>query len=94
MQTFDSYNMRLNTNKTKIMITSKDSNINEQCFVKGCQLQRVPKLTYLDACLNEKWDQAYEIRDRIEKARPTFNKINILCDMDLSLNIRIRKHRY
>lgn len=90
-ETCSRYNMRLNTNKTKVMVVSKDSNNNARFYIDGTQIQKTAVITYLGVQLNENWDQTKEIKIRIEKARTTFNKMRtVLCNMKLNIQLRTR----
>ena len=85
------YSMRLNIGKTKIMIISKNQNINHQFLLNNEVLTRVQNFTYLGCNLNEEWDHSREICIRIEKARGMFYKMKtVLCNMHLNIHIRLR----
>ena len=87
----DMYNMRLNTNKTHVMVISKNRSNRRQIYANGSLLHTVSSTTYLGTQLNEKWDQSQEIRIRIEKARTAFNRMrNVLCNMKINLHLRTR----
>ena len=87
----ESYNMRLNTEKTKVMTISKNVNNDDFFQVNGSQIQTVPSIKYLGVHLNENWDQSKEIIIRIGRTRASFNKMwTLLCNMKLNLQLRTR----
>lgn len=87
----ENYNMRLNTNKTKVMIISKANPPNGQFYVRGTPIETVTTIKYLGTQLNNDWEQVREIRIRIEKARSYFNRMRtVLCNMKLNLILRTR----
>lgn len=74
--------MCLNLTKTKIMVASKDNNINNRYYGNNVQIQRVSQtISYLGTDLNEIWDIPREIITGIEKEpeRPPTERLE--CDM-------------
>uniref|UniRef100_A0A8D8VC16 Craniofacial development protein 2 n=1 Tax=Cacopsylla melanoneura TaxID=428564 RepID=A0A8D8VC16_9HEMI len=86
------YNMKLNTSKTKIMIVKKRPGICRYVFnVEGEPLEQVSSYKYLGTYVNQDWGHKHEIKIRIEMARTSFNRMRpVLCNMHLNLNTRIR----
>lgn len=68
----EEYKLKLNTQKTKYMIISKNRN--------------GQRAEYLGSNINEDWDPSREIKIRLERARATFPKMRkMLHSYDLSL---------
>ncbi|CAG9832453.1 unnamed protein product [Diabrotica balteata] len=60
--------MALNTNKTKIMVVSKNKIEEDSIYAKGKLLGSVHRYQFLGCELNEEWDRRTEIKQRIEIA--------------------------
>lgn len=74
--------MCLNVTKTKIVVASKDNNINNRFYGNGIQIQRVsPTISYLGTNLNEIWDKSLEIITGIEKEPEWSPTERWQCDM-------------
>lgn len=87
------YNMHLNTNKTKVMIVSKQDT-DGQFHANGSRLQMATSINYLGTFLNDKWEQINEIKIRIEKSRAAFNRMRkVLCNLNIGLHLRVRALR-
>lgn len=82
--------MLLNANKTKVVVVSSDTNVEEQFHVNGFQIQTVTT-RYLGIEFNDRWDQSQEIKIRIEKAQTALNRMRkVLCSMKTNLQLRTR----
>lgn len=85
------YGLKVNINKTKFMIISKNTNTRGQLFIRNIPIQRVSEFTYLGTVVNEQWDHSQEIKVRIEKARSAFKSMDKLFKShNLNLEIKIR----
>ena len=89
------YGLRLNVNKAKYMIVSKQNAPQDNgIYIDGAPLERVERLTYLGSSINDKWDPSSEIKIRIERARSTFIKMRkTLCSHNLTLSLRMKMVR-
>ena len=86
-----SHGLKININKTKFMIISKQNIENIRIQVEDQNIERVRRFKYLGCWLNDKWDPDEEIKHRIEIARNTFFKMKtLLCNRDLNLTTRWR----
>ena len=57
-------------------------------------IERVESYTYLGSMVNLNWDQSEEVRCRIEKGKPIFNKMKtFFVRRNLSLKLKIRMVR-
>lgn len=74
------YNMRFKTDETKVMVVSKDININGHFHDNGFQIQTVTT-NHLGIQVNDKWGQSQEIQISIE---------NVLCNKKRNLQLRTR----
>lgn len=81
--------LRINIDKTKVMMVSRTSNVNLNITVNGKKIQQVSKFRYLGSWLTEDLDPDVEIRSRIEQARVTFMNMRALLSNN-SLNLALR----
>lgn len=85
------YNLKMNIDKTKLMVISKSTLPTNNLLIDGQRIGRVPKYRYLGCWLNENWNPEQEIRIRIEIARSTFIKMQKLyTNKDINLKLRWR----
>lgn len=83
--------MSLNINKSKNTTISKKQNIKEQLFIRGQQIEKVHKYSYLSIWVNEDWEYGIEVKCRIEMARSAFvNMYKIFKCHDFSLDTKIK----
>lgn len=83
--------LKINSDKTKVMIISRTPAVNSNILVNGKNIQRVPKFKYLGSWITEDLDPDTEIRCRIEQARATFmNMRELLSNKSLDLMLRYR----
>lgn len=83
--------LSINISKTKIMVVSRNPNLNPNISVAGKQLERVRQYKYLGAWVNEAWESEQEIKTRIEIARASFNRLEkVLCCRQLNIKLRVR----
>ena len=62
------YGLEINTNKTKLMVISKENIGGVHLSINQNAIERVSHYNYLGTIINEKWNNIQEIRCRIEKA--------------------------
>ncbi|XP_070159794.1 uncharacterized protein [Polyergus mexicanus] len=87
----EQYGLKINNEKTKYMIVSKNAVNDRGVSVGGEPLQRVKKITYLGSVVNDKWDHSVEIKCRIEKVTAVFFRMKrVLCGHDLNLQLKVR----
>nr|CAH7712302.1 unnamed protein product [Callosobruchus chinensis] len=67
--------LKINTNKTKFMVVSRDNLPNVDLQLNGKQIERVNKFKYLGSMVDDQWNPELEIRCRIEQARTNFLKL-------------------
>lgn len=85
----DSMGLRINTNKTKVMVINRDARQATEVVVGGTPIARVSKFRYLGSWISEDLNPDIEIRARIEMARSNFLKLrNLLCDKRLNIHIK------
>lgn len=85
------YGLEINTQKTKLMVISKQNLPEPRITIGSNQLGRVTSYKYLGCCLNDQWDCNKEVRSRIEQARSAFIKMKtVLSNRDLQAELRIR----
>lgn len=85
------FGLNINKRKTKIMVISKNRNVQTNIMIEGKRLEQVEKYKYLGCIINEKWDHSTEIKSRIEQARAAFLKMRkLICCPDLNLQLRMR----
>lgn len=83
--------LAINTQKTKMMVISKNPNINPILTVNGNRIEQVQKYKYLGSTINSEMDPDQEIKIRIEMARNAFMKYStLLTNRNLNLVIRLR----
>lgn len=88
------YGLKMNTRKTKVMIISKQKNINEQLTLGSEAIELVRQYKYLGTWLNDQLDFTQECRVRIERARAAFVRLQkLLTNRSLNLDVRIRMVR-
>lgn len=62
--------LRINIDKTKVMMVSRTSNVNLNITVNGKKIQQVSKFRYLGSWLTEDLDPDVEIRSKEELNKP------------------------
>nr|CAH7735352.1 unnamed protein product [Callosobruchus chinensis] len=83
--------LKINTNKTKFMVVSRDNLPNVDLQLNGQQIERVNKFKYLGSMVGDQWNPELEIRCRIEQARATFLKLKkFLTNRNLNFKLRYR----
>lgn len=83
--------LSLNIDKTKWMLVSKTQQPPRQLTLNNQLIHQVDSYVYLGTLASSKWEQATEIRSRIEKARATFNSMkNLFTNSSISLPLKIR----
>ena len=86
--------LKINTNKTKFMVVSRDNYQNVYLRLDGEQIERVNKFKYLGCIVNDQWDPELEIRCRIEQARATFLKLRkFLTNQNLNFELKHRMNK-
>ena len=58
----DSYDLRINKIKTKLMIIIKGQKTNCHITISGNKIERINKYRYLGIIINEEWDLSQEIK--------------------------------
>lgn len=87
----DALGLRINTDKTKTMVVSKNPNLGVNINIYNKQIENVTKFKYLGSWITKDLDPEVEIRARIEYARSAFMKMKgLLSNSALSLKIRYR----
>ena len=87
----DAFGLKINTEKTKTMVISKNPNMNTNITIYNKRIEQVDKFKYLGCWLTKDLNPETEIRCRIENARSAFLKMkSLLTNPTLSLNIRYR----
>lgn len=85
------YGLDFNIKKTKYMVISKNNIPPGQLLVNQQPVIRVSNYVYLGTNVNDRWDHSVEIRQRIEKARSAFTKMNnIFKSHSIPLKTKIR----
>jgi hypothetical protein len=85
------YGLRLNITKTKWMLVSKTQQPPQQLILDNERIEHVDSYIYLGTTVNSNWDQAKEIRIRVEKARASFTSMKqIFTSKSLTLPLKIR----
>ncbi|XP_072402422.1 uncharacterized protein [Diabrotica undecimpunctata] len=85
------YGLRLNITKTKWMLVSKTQQPPQQLILDDERIEHVDSYIYLGTTVNSNWDQAKEIRIRVEKARASFTSMKqIFTSKSLTLPLKIR----
>ncbi|CAG9835438.1 unnamed protein product [Diabrotica balteata] len=85
------YGLRLNITKTKWMLVSKTQQPPQQLILDNERIKHVDSYIYLGTTVNSNWDQAKEIRIRVEKARASFTSMKqIFTSNNLTLPLKIR----
>ncbi|XP_071581636.1 uncharacterized protein [Temnothorax nylanderi] len=83
--------LKINTNKTKMMIFSRASHEGALLHLDGVRIERVASIEYLGCLITEDLDPDREVRRRIEIARGVFNKMRaFFCEDNLNLRLRRR----
>lgn len=74
------FSLKMNIQKTKIMVISKQRIDNAVITLDGGRIEMVPQFKYLGCWLNEDWDADPEIKIRIEIARGMFQRMKgLMC---------------
>lgn len=90
-ETCTRYGLSINTEKTKLMVMSREEINPVGLRIMGRDIQRVHHFKYLGAWLNEMASPDEEIRARIEIARSAFTRMrSVLCCRSLNLTIRLK----
>lgn len=85
------YGLTINTNKTKLMIISRQDHTLAQINIDNRPIQTVSNFKYLGTTLNDKWDCDVEIKTRIAMARSAFTKFSkFLLRREISLSLKLR----
>ena len=83
--------LRMNAQKTKVMVISKRTNLSLKISVSGEKLDVVRKYKYLGTWLTEDWESDTEVKTRIEVSRSAFNQMRpILSSRNISIPLRTR----
>nr|CAH7716432.1 unnamed protein product [Callosobruchus chinensis]CAH7751816.1 unnamed protein product [Callosobruchus chinensis] len=83
--------LKINTNKTKFMVVSRDNLPNVDLQLNGTQIERVNKFKYLGSMVDDQWNPELEIMCRLEQARATFLKQKkFLTNRNLNFKLRYR----
>ena len=83
--------MKINTTKTKVMVISRNPNLQANITIYGKPIEQVARFKYLGCWLTDNLDPDLEIRTRIEMARATFLKMKtLLADRSLRITTRLR----
>lgn len=83
--------MKINIDKTKVMVISKTPVARVNLFVYGKPVEQVSKFKYLGCWITDDLNPDTEIICRIEQARKTFlNMRKLLTNKSLSLTLRYR----
>lgn len=83
--------LSINTQKTKMMVISKNPNINPILTLNGNRIEQVQKYKYLGSVINSEMAPDQEIKIRIEMARNAFVKYSTMfTNRNLKLDIRLR----
>lgn len=83
--------LSINISKTKLMVVSRNPDLNPTIHVAGKNLERVRQYKYLGAWVNEIWESEEEIKTRIEMARASFiNMRKVLCCQRIDIKLQIR----
>ncbi|ENN78857.1 hypothetical protein YQE_04688, partial [Dendroctonus ponderosae] len=86
-----SYDLKINATKAKLMVIGRQPIINTALTVDGNIIERVSRLKYLGAMINERWDCDEEVKLRTNYARTTICKHkNFLLTRSLPLALRLR----
>lgn len=90
-ETSQRYGLDFNIKKTKYMTISKNQIPVGQLLVNQKPVTYVSGYVYLGTNINDKWDHSVEIKQRIEKARTAFIKMNnVFRSHNLPLKTKIR----
>ena len=85
--TSEKYNMRINTNKTKIMRMSTVEGI-MKIKVNKQNLEKVKQFCYLGSLVTEDCRSCHDVRRRIALGKEAFNKKSDLMRGSLSLHLK------
>ena len=87
----DAYGLKINTEKTKTMVISKNKNVNTNITIYNKRIEHVNKFRYLGCWITSDLNPETEIRCRIESARSAFLRMKrLLTNPTISLHIRYR----
>lgn len=87
----DTLGMRVNVNKTKVMIISRTPGLQANIHVYNQPIEQVTQFKYLGCWITNDLNPEVEIRARIEMARAAFLRMKqLLVDSTLSLGTRCR----
>jgi hypothetical protein len=87
----EEYGLSLNFKKTKWMLISRKQQPARQLRISNILIDHVESYVYLGTNVNAKWEQATEIKARIERARAAFSNMKkLLISRDLSLPLKLR----
>ncbi|XP_022835160.1 uncharacterized protein LOC111362674 [Spodoptera litura] len=90
-ETSEEAGLSINISKTKLMVVSKNPDLDPIINIDGKPLERVRQYKYLGAWVNEVWESDQEIKTRIEIARASFNKMRkVLCCRQINIKLRVR----
>lgn len=85
------YGLEINTNKTKVMMISKERIERIQHKINEKEVEQVSTYTCLGTIVNEQWGHSQEIKSRIEKARAAFIQMSKLFKThNLNLQLKLR----
>ena len=85
----DYLGLKVNTNKTKVLVISKNLNLRANIRIYGKSIEIVSKFKYLGSWITKDLDPEPEIRTRIESARSAFLGMRgLLTNAALSLDTR------
>ncbi|KAL1446687.1 hypothetical protein WDU94_006588 [Cyamophila willieti] len=84
------YNMRINKNKTKIMIVSKNEE-QVRIILDDVELKQVKEFTYLGGKITQDGRCSREIASRIQQAKIAFNKKSKIFE-STNINLEVRKN--
>jgi Reverse transcriptase (RNA-dependent DNA polymerase) len=92
-RTFESYDMKINKAKTKVMGLNYDGEIN--ISLEGTHLEQVNHFEYLGVEIENAGKQEAEINKRIEKAMKTYYAINqtIISKKEVSRNTKLNVYK-
>jgi hypothetical protein len=86
----ESYGMRINKNKTKVMKIGKGANERVQIKINDQLLEQVHQFNYLGSMLTEDGRSGKEVKKRIAMARDAFNKHQKLLTGKTNQNLKKR----
>lgn len=83
--------LKINVNKTKFMVFSRDKYENTQLTINNTPVERVSRFKYLGSLITNNMDPDIEIKCRIETARTAFGTMRaFLCNDNLNLKLKQR----